>query len=113
MIIYLDSCVYNRPFDDQQQPRINLETQALLLILHMAEKKGVILISSFALKKENNNNPYMDRREMIADILLTAPECIEYDKHIGNRAKELEKLGIMGMDALHIACAEKANADFT
>jgi predicted nucleic acid-binding protein len=50
---------------------------------------------------------------MIADILLTAPECIEYDKHIGKRAKELEKLGIMGMDALHIACAEKANADFT
>jgi len=27
--LYLDMCVYNRPFDDQSQPRIMLETQFL------------------------------------------------------------------------------------
>jgi hypothetical protein len=30
--IYLDNCAYNRPFDDQSQLRISLETQAKLYI---------------------------------------------------------------------------------
>lgn len=34
--VYLDTSVYNRPFDDQTQPKIFLETQAVTLILQMA-----------------------------------------------------------------------------
>ena len=30
--VYLDNCSYNRPFDDQKQLRISLETQAKLYI---------------------------------------------------------------------------------
>ena len=33
MRIYLDLCVYNRPFDDQSQPRIFIEATEFLLIL--------------------------------------------------------------------------------
>ncbi len=29
-----------------------------------------------------------------------------------DRSLEFEKYGLMGMDAVHIACAEKAKADF-
>ena len=29
-----------------------------------------------------------------------------------DKALEFEKCGLMGMDAIHIACAEKAKADF-
>ena len=32
MLIYLDNCCYNRPYDDQSYMRINLETQAKLHI---------------------------------------------------------------------------------
>lgn len=32
MKIYLDNCCYNRPYDDQSQLRISLETQAKLYI---------------------------------------------------------------------------------
>ncbi len=32
MIIYLDNCCFNRPFDDQSQIRINIETQAKLFV---------------------------------------------------------------------------------
>ena len=28
--IYLDNCCFNRPYDDQSQPRIRFETQAKL-----------------------------------------------------------------------------------
>jgi predicted nucleic acid-binding protein len=32
--------------------------------------------------------------------------------NIARRAFELEKNGIMGMDALHVACAEESGADY-
>jgi len=35
--IYLDACCLNRPFDDQTQLRIALETQAILAILSQCE----------------------------------------------------------------------------
>jgi len=31
--IYLDVCCLNRPFDDQTQDRIHLESEAVILIL--------------------------------------------------------------------------------
>ena len=35
MRIYLDNCCFNRPYDDQSQLRISLETQAKLYIQGM------------------------------------------------------------------------------
>ena len=32
MVIYLDNCCFNRPFDDQKQIRIQIETEAKLYI---------------------------------------------------------------------------------
>ena len=51
-------------------------------------------------------------RLKIADFLKIATEYVDYDKSIENNAKQLESYGIMAMDALHIACAKKARADF-
>ena len=41
--VYLDTCVYNRPFDDQAQPRVGLETLAFSVILQMIEDGSVAL----------------------------------------------------------------------
>jgi hypothetical protein len=35
--VYLDVCCLNRPFDDQQQDRVHLEAEAVLLILKRCE----------------------------------------------------------------------------
>ena len=35
MRVYLDNCCYNRPFDDQTQVKVRMETEAKLLILSM------------------------------------------------------------------------------
>jgi hypothetical protein len=48
--IYLDTSVYNRPFDDQTQPRIWLETLALALILQLVETGEAILVNSTVLE---------------------------------------------------------------
>ena len=37
--IYLDVCCLNRPFDDQSQPRIHLESEAILTILAQCEQE--------------------------------------------------------------------------
>ena len=37
MLLYLDNSVLNRPFDDQRQPRIWLETLSFSLVLTLIE----------------------------------------------------------------------------
>lgn len=112
MKIYLDLCVYNRPFDDQSQPRIFTETVQFLFLLEKAINKEIALISSFALEEENRRNPFINRKDKIDDLLKCASEYVGYSKELENRAKEIEKYGMMAMDALHIACAEFGRADF-
>lgn len=112
MRIYLDLCVYNRPFDDQSQPRIFIEATEFLLILSEVVGRELTLISSFVLEYENIRSPFIMRRDKISDILKVASEYVSYSEKLKNRAKEIEKTGIMSMDALHIACAEMAKADF-
>ena len=43
MRIYLDMCCFNRPYDDQTQPRIRIETEAKVVIQH---KQAASLIAS-------------------------------------------------------------------
>ncbi len=49
MKIYLDMCSYNRPYDDQSQIKIALETQSKLYIQHLIKDKKLELITSAAL----------------------------------------------------------------
>lgn len=51
--IYLDNCVYNRPFDDQSQRRIFLETMAFIILLELVENGEIETINSDALVYEN------------------------------------------------------------
>ena len=110
--IYLDMCVYNRPFDDQRQHRINTETQIFIILMSMILEGRLVLVNSFALQYENSKNPKIENMLRISDILKDSTDYISYDKWILERSIELEKYGLTGMDAVHIACAEKAKADF-
>ena len=66
MKVYLDTSVYNRPFDDQAQPRIWLETLAFAVILQMVEAGTVELVTSSVLEYENSRNPFLVRRNWVA-----------------------------------------------
>lgn len=112
MKLYLDLCVYNRPFDDQGQPRIVVETVEFMFLLEKAINKEMTIINSFVLEYENSKSPLIDRRDKIEDLLKIASEYARYSERLENRAEEIEKRGFMAMDALHIACAEAAKSDF-
>ena len=110
--LYLDNCCFNRPFDNQKQLKIKLETEAKLFIQHEILMGKHELVWSYILEFENNQNPYKDRREAIQDWKnLSNIFCVENDKII-KFAETLFHKGIKVKDALHIACAINANADF-
>ena len=76
MKIYLDNCCYNRPFDDQRQMRIFLETQAKLHIQDLIMQKKFELVSSFISRYENNENPDFSHKDSISQFLLNATSYI-------------------------------------
>ena len=70
--IYIDTSTYNRPLDDQTQPKIFLETQATILIFQMVEAKLVELVSSWVLEYENSRNPLPIKQQMMSRYLQMA-----------------------------------------
>jgi predicted nucleic acid-binding protein len=110
--LYLDTSVYNRPFDDLLQPRIWLEALAFAVILQMLELGGVELVSSKVLEFENGRNPFPHRKAWVRFYLSLAREYQELNEVIRRRARSLESQGLESLDALHLACAEEAKAEY-
>lgn len=112
MKIYLDNCCFNRPFDDQSQLKIKLETDAKLFIQKKVLEGEFKLIWSYILEMENNHNPYEDRKNSIAEWKNIASEwCSETEKII-EFAETLFSLGVKSKDALHISCAVDCGCDY-
>ena len=62
MKVYLDNCCYNRPYDDQTQIRIHLETEAKLHIQDMIKNSEFALVTSYVLEYENGKNRFSHKR---------------------------------------------------
>ncbi len=69
MRIYLDSCCLQRHPDDQTQPRIKVETEAILAILAAVEAGRIVLLNSEALEYEMKRIPDEQRRNEVVAIL--------------------------------------------
>ena len=110
--VYLDTSVYNRPFDEQSQTRVKLETEAFLTILEKALSGRIIVVSSSALEYENSRNPFPERKGRVADYLSCATVFVKLNETVNVRALFHEKSGIDPVDALHIAHAESAEAAY-
>jgi predicted nucleic acid-binding protein len=110
--LYLDTSVYNRPFDDQTQPRIWLETLALAMILQMVAGGEVELVSSTVLEYENSRNPFPLRRQWVQRCVDLAVHRQFADDIVRQRAEQLAAGGYSALDALHVACAEAAGSDY-
>ena len=113
MLIYLDNCCFNRPYDIQSSEIIKLETEAKLAIQYAILTKQIRLVWSFILDFENNANPYPDHREAIAEWKNLASVQIIAQETIREYANQLTAtLGIKSKDALHIACSVEAQCDY-
>jgi len=112
MNIYLDTSALNRIFDDQSQPRIFLEASAMLLVFGLIEKRIISIVSSDVLVYENSRNPYTERQIFVTSVLRKARVIQTLNDSLAKRAQEIEVMGIKGIDALHLACAERLKVDY-
>lgn len=109
--VYLDVCCLNRPFDDQSQTRIRLESEAVLIVLEKIQTEEWEWVRSSVLDLEIEQNPDSERRERTKLLTTAAKRRIVVKTEQQTRAQELVDLGFHAMDALHLACAESSGAN--
>ena len=112
MRVYLDNCCYNRPFDDQAQVKVLLETIAKLDIQQRMRTGGLEYAWSSVLDFEIMKSRFYDRARQILPWAKGAAVKVLVDETIRQRAKDFEANGVKPMDALHVACAEAARCDW-
>ena len=112
MLIYMDLCCFNRPFDSQAFKTIYLETEAKLFIQDMIRERRVNLAWSYMMSYENSANPDKDKRDSIREWEnLSFCKTFESDE-ILRFANFIQSKGLGVKDALHVACAITLKADF-
>ena len=111
MKLYLDLCCFNRPFDDQSQLLVRLQTEAKLAVQESIRSRNHTLIWSAILDLENADNPDMERKTAIAASKSLAEVDVVTTVTVENHATILAGEGLKAMDALHIASAIEAGAN--
>jgi hypothetical protein len=111
VLLYLDNCCFNRPFDDQQQLKISLETQAKLFIQQEILNGQFMFLWSYILEHENNRNPFEIRRESVFGWKDIAAKVIVESEEILFFGEMLMKRNVKLYDALHLACAYIGGCD--
>jgi predicted nucleic acid-binding protein len=100
--VYLDNCVFNRPFDDQSQ----------FYIQTLIKQHQIVLVWSYILELENAHNPFVERRSAIEPWQTQTQIDIGETENVLTRAHLAQALGLRSKDALHIACAIESAADY-
>ena len=103
----MDVCCLNRPFDDQSQDRIRIESEAVLVILNKCLNDW-ILVGSEAIDYEIFKIPDDERKKGVKVLATISKDKVTVDESILRRASEFENIGLKAIDALHLACAEKS-----
>jgi predicted nucleic acid-binding protein len=113
MKLYLDSCCYNRPYDDQTQEKIHMEGEAVLAIINKCKQNNDEIAGSYALDLEINQIDDTEKREKIKYFYdKTITTKIKYSANIFNRVQELsEQTNIRTLDRFHLSFAEISGVD--
>ncbi len=111
--VYLDVCALNRPFDDQHQMRVRLETDAVLLILENVRTQVLRLCVSPVHSIEIAATPDLGRRRSVKILLGELGVQVTVERIVAHkRAGGLHHQGMRVADAAHLAYAEAVGCDF-
>ena len=109
--LYIDISTLCRPFDDQSQMRIRIETDAYYLILQaLQETKYTMVVSPVHIEEANAISDTEEKREILAVLekFGTAAKCNVAETRARAEFLHSRRFGIA--DAAHVAFAE-ATAD--
>jgi predicted nucleic acid-binding protein len=112
LLIYLDNCCFNRPYDDQTHLKVALETLAKLHIQELVLKRELDIVWSYILRFENSQNIFEAKRAAIAQWEHFSVRFVEKSDEIIALARQIAESGIKPTDSLHIACAITAQCDY-
>jgi len=114
MKIYFDTCCYGRPFDDQSQVKIRVESDAIKAALVFCEAMGYAVVGSSALIKEIGNISNNEKRRLVRNFFdASINEFAPFSKEIFLRAVAVRKqVNIKNLDSYHLCIAEDAGVDF-
>jgi predicted nucleic acid-binding protein len=109
MKIYMDVCCLCRPFDDQLVPRIRYESEAVIAILNRCERDWDLVWSS-AITYEIAKILDHQKKHYVTSFAAKTKTNVLIDMNMKERAAVFMGWGIKALDALHVACAERAGA---
>src|SRR5262245_16059323 len=89
-------CSIQRPLDSQEDVRVVTEAQAVLGILRLCE----------------TGQPHPVRKDYATAVLSNAGVFTATGQRVEARARQFEATGMKPLDALHLASAVEADADF-
>jgi len=113
LMIYLDTCIWGRFFDNMASPEVRADVAAIKNILYKCRHGGHIIVGSKTVLAEigkiSNATIRVDiealyRKSIQGEATLTADGI--------KRTQYLETQGLGAMDAQHLATAESVGADF-
>ena len=87
LLIYLDTNVYARPFDDQTRSTIQAEADALLIIIEAVKAGRLSLLSSDILFFEVHNILNEEKKTKVMEYLTLCTHHIESSDEILNLGK--------------------------
>lgn len=111
MRLYLDLCCFNRPYDDQSQLRVHLETEAKLSLQDKVRNGVCELVWSAVLDLENSKNPFVEHMHAISQWRALAVNHVMAGPEVMAIAGPLVASGVHAFDALHVASAVVGKAD--
>jgi hypothetical protein len=109
--IYMDNSCLNRPFDDQFQLKVRLQTEAKLDIQQRVLNGDLDMVWSYMVDYENHFNPFEERRRTIDRWKKRSVEDVGETPAVLRKAAEAARLGLSSRDAIHVACAIVAGCD--
>ena len=105
-------CSLQRPLDTKTQVRVAVEAEAILSIITLWEAGALELVSSSAMLFEAEQMPPSARKVYVGEVLSKANVFIPRSQSTEERTREFVELGIKPLDALHLASAIAAEADY-
>lgn len=111
--IYLDYNGFQRGFDNPRHIRIQIEALACQEIFVRAESRQIQLIWSFMHQDETLQCPFPERKYAALRLAILCTIRIGPEDEVYRLAKSFQaEKNISSKDAIHLACASFANADF-
>ena len=114
MLVYLDNCTYGRPYDNQEQLRIHLETMAKLQIQFMiVEGKIDLAVSCFNIF-ENGCKDDESIKNRISSFMDSNMSIYigEDEPSLDSLISSIASTGIKSLDASHLAASLIAKCDY-